>query len=76
MLLPPGACLIHDYITFEEERVLLTKLDHEVWYEALNRKVIHFGSQYRYFASEPKRHVQKQMLKTARQRFIFLIQHP
>ncbi len=56
-MLPQGSRLIRDFITLQEESALLKKLQNESWYDALSRKVIHYGTQYRYFANEPTRDV-------------------
>ncbi len=57
MLLPLGARLQLEFITPEKEQELLQTLSKEPWYAALGRRVIHYGSMYRYFGSEPDRKV-------------------
>lgn len=56
-MLPKGAKLILNFITEEEEQNLLVKLVDETWYSALGRRVIHYGSIYRYFPNEPDRDI-------------------
>lgn len=56
-MLPQGACLKLCYITEAQEMELLAKLNEQKWYQALQRQVIHYGSTFKYFASEPDRDV-------------------
>ena len=59
MPLPPGAKLHLNFITAEQKLALLKKSAQEKWYSALGRgrRVIYYGSVYKYFANEPTRHV-------------------
>jgi len=46
--LPPGLELVLDFITEEEEKALLERVDQQPWLDALKRRVQHYGWRYNY----------------------------
>jgi len=45
---PPGLILIENFITEEEEKILVEKLDGEEWIKDLSRRVQHYGYEFDY----------------------------